>query len=151
MALNFDKHFKIDFGKKNDDYFLKQSIMIGNHLIDILAEKKWNLVLAKGDDFFVTSDNPVILIRPPEIPQFMGTGFQNGIVAIPISPKHCLWITNGKEPSFTAAMKPEGVKSVNRHLMFFANTFLYGHTISQTIQDDFDKTKSGGGQKIIVS
>jgi hypothetical protein len=149
-ALNFDKYFKISYGKKNDDYFLKQSILIGNHLIDALADKNWNLLLT-NNNFFISSDNPVTLVRPPGLPNFYGTGFKNGIVAIPISPKHCLWITNEHEHSYTAIAQSEGVAMVNKHIMFFAQKFVYSHTLSPIIERDFAATSDGAGQAVVIN
>ncbi len=144
--INFDKHFKIGYNKKNDDYFLKQAIKIGDHLIDVLYKKKWHLLLSKDDDFFVTSDNPIAIIRPDNLPKFFGAGFINGILAIPISPSHCLFIVNSKEPSFTARAKSKCVNMINKHMMFYTKQFIYGHILSENVKSQFQYTKADAGQ-----
>ena len=149
--LNFDQHFKVGYGKENDDYFLKQAVLIGNELIDILFKKKWNLLLAKEGLFFVTSDNPIVLLPPPARPPFYGVGFTNGIVAIPISPHHCLFLTDDEEPSFTAPASDKGMVAINDHILFYAHQFVYAHEKSDDIKKRFQMTKAGAGQTIIVS
>ncbi len=148
--LDFDKHFKIGYGKKNDDYFLKQALLLSLELSPIIFRKEWHL-LESDNRVFITSDNPVSLIRPENLPPFYGVGFMNGHIAVPLSPYKCLLLKNGKGGAERLKINRDNVNFFNGHIMFYAHKFVYSNLLSKDIENVFNKTKEGASERVIIS
>jgi len=146
--LNFDKHFKIDYGKENDDYFLKNALLLTQRISPAIFYKEWHL-LESNNRVFVTSDNPVSLIRPENLPQFRGVGFRNGYIAVPISQYKCLLLVTGKGIIKKKANR-ENVDFLNGHTMFYAHKFIYSNMALKDIENNFNKTKEGASEKVVI-
>lgn len=150
--LDFDKHFKIDYSKKaNNDTFLKQSLKLGVEIIPIIFNKEWH-ILESSSRIFITSDNPVTIIRPEGSSIFCGVGLANGHIAVPISPKRCLFLQNGDSslhPTINKVSR-EQVDLINKHIMFYAHKFIYANLISRDIENNFNKTEKGKSEKVIT-
>ena len=153
-ALNFDKHFKIDWGKKNNDYFLKQALLLALKISQQIFYKEWYIVDNQTSRVFITSDNPVILMRPLNLPPFYGLGILNSHIIVPTSPTKALLLRfTGNKPGDPKVVKAnrEFVLSVNRHTMFYAHKFIYSNLLSKDIERDFNMTEDGKSERIVVS
>ncbi|MFH1824403.1 MAG: DUF4238 domain-containing protein [Candidatus Firestonebacteria bacterium] len=149
--LDFDKHFKIGYDKSSNDFFLKQSLLLSLKLSPIIFNKEWHLLESDSGRVFITSDNPVSLIRPENLPPFYGVGFINGHIAVPLSPYKCLLLKNGKDGAEKLKIDRNTVNFFNRHVMFFAHKFVYSSLLSKDTQDDFNKTKEGASEQVIIN
>lgn len=151
QALNFDQYFKIGYGKKNEDFFLKQALLVGVKLAPIIFHKEWHLLENRSSRIFTTSDNPVLLIRPQGLPPIYGVGFANGYIAVPISPSICILLKNDKGGSKKVNANRETVDFINRHTMFFAHKFIYSNILSKDIKSTFNQTKEGASERVIIN
>lgn len=152
-ALNFEKHFKIDWGKKNDDYFLKQSLLLALEISPIIFYKEWHILDNKTSRVFITSDNPVILIRPQGLPPFYGLGIANSHIVVPTSPNKALLLrtTNKRAEDPKIINVNRGfVETINRHTMFYAHKFVYSNLLLKDIQKDFDTTQDGRSERVVI-
>jgi len=62
-----------------------------------IFHKEWHVLDSNCSRVFITSDNPVALIRPENLPPFYGVGIANGHIVMPISPKNVFyWLTETK-------------------------------------------------------
>ena len=151
--LNFDKHFEIDWGKKNNDYFLKQALLTGLEISKDIFYKEWHVVDNQTSRVFITSDNPVALMRPLNLPPFYGSGILNTHIVVPISPTKAILLRftgkKSEEPTIVKANK-DFVLSVNRHIMFYAHKFVYANLFSKDIGKSFSMTKDGKSERVIV-
>ncbi|MBU1164774.1 DUF4238 domain-containing protein [Patescibacteria group bacterium] len=150
--LNFDEHYKVEYGKKNNDFFLKQALELGLKITPIIFNKEWHIIDSAGcGRFFITSDNPVTLIRPKALPGFYGVGIENGFIALPISPTKCIFLKNGNSDSTIKSATRASVDDINHHIMFFAHKFVYSNILSKNFQSEFNLTKEGQSEKVVVS
>lgn len=153
-ALNFDKHFRIDWGKKNNDYFLKQALLLALEISPKIFHKEWHIVDNQTSRIFITSDNPVTLMRPLNLPPFYGLGILNSHIVVPMSPTKALLLRfTGKKVGDPMVLKAnrDFVISVNRYIMYYANKFVYANLLSKDIEKEFSLTEEGKSERIIVS
>jgi len=87
-----------------------------------IFHKEWHVLDSNCSRVFITSDNPVALIRPENLPPFYGVGIANGHIVMPISPKKCLLLVNGDKNPSTIKLNRENVDYINKHLMFFCSS-----------------------------
>ncbi len=150
--LNFDEHYKVKYGKKNDDFFLKQALELGLKITPIIFNKEWHIIdSSECGRFFITSDNPVTLIRPQALPAFYGVGMVNGLIALTVSPTKCIFLKNGSSNPTIMSATRDAVDDVNHHIMFFAHKFIYSNMLSKSFQSEFDLTKDGKSEKVVTS
>jgi hypothetical protein len=149
--LNFDKEFKIEYPRAGDDYFIANGIEIGNKLVPYVFNKSWGLVISNSSRVFITSDNPVILIKPETLPEFRGHGFINSHIYIPLSPKISLVLTTQKEDIDVVKIKREDVDYFNGLIMYYAHQFVYSNLLSKNIDDTFKQTTEGESERVIVN
>ena len=150
--LNFDEHFGLRYsGERNDEAFLRLSLETALEINPIIFNKEWT-IFECDSNAFVTSDNPVAIVRPIGMPGFYGVGIANGNIALPVSPRRCLFLTNGDSsmPPHIEKVSAKEVDFINRHTMFYAHQFLYAHGLLPDVKAQFDKTKSGESEKVIV-
>lgn len=81
------------------NYRIRSMIEVSQPLAEILIGKAWHFMHASKRKSFVTSDNPVTLIPPPDYNPsgFYGIGFGTPgvVIATPLSQKTCLIMTDG--------------------------------------------------------
>lgn len=153
-VLNFDKYFKTDWGKKNDDYFLKQALELAIEIGPIMFYKEWHILDNQTSRLFITSDNPVVMMRPRSLPRFYGLGIANSHIVLPISPNKALLLLNKTKPSTDAkviSVDKKFVTSLNRHTMFYAHRFIFSNFVSKDIEKEFNMTTDGLSEKIQVN
>jgi hypothetical protein len=148
-AVNFDNKFVVDYGNKNDDFFLKYALLVGKSLVPFVFEKRWHLVECISSRKFITSDNPVSVIKSDYSPKSRGAGLSNGYLLVPLSPDTAILMSNGKRAL------PEKIKAgrdmvdyFNKHTMFFAHKFIFSNFASKEFKNQFSKTEEGN--KIIM-
>jgi hypothetical protein len=152
-ALNFDDHFSVGWGRKNDDYFLRQSLLLGLNINQIIFKKDWHVLENETSRAFITSDNPVTLIRPENLPPFYGSGIANSHIVIPLAPRKALLLRN----EYKKIAKPtvikvnrEFVQEVNDHIMFYAHKFIYSNYLSNDFKMGFNMTEDGDSERVIT-
>lgn len=154
QILNFDEHFHIGWGNKNNDYFLKQALSLALEISPKLFYKDWHIIDNQTSRIFITSDNPVILMRPPNLPPYYGSGIINSHIVVPISPTKAILLNPVREkPEKPRIIKASRglVSNINRHTMFYANKFIYANLESEDIKNNFDKTEEGKSERVRVS
>ncbi|MFA5360131.1 MAG: DUF4238 domain-containing protein [Patescibacteria group bacterium] len=147
--LNFDEHFKIKYSKNSDDYFIANGMKVGMELVPYIFDKNWRLLISRGSRVFIISDNPVVLIRPTNLPHFYGNGFANSHIYLPLSPKISLILNTKKGDIKIADVKRENVDYLNSLIMFYAHQFIYLNLLSNNINNLFKQTKEGESEQII--
>jgi hypothetical protein len=113
--------------------------------------KKWHILESNSNRIFITSDNPVSLIRPRNLPPFYGVGFLTGNIAVPFSPYRCLLLKNDENKKGYLKINKDYVNFFNSHTMFYAHKFIYSNLLSKDIENTFNKTKEGASERIIVN
>jgi hypothetical protein len=83
----------IEYGEGADDFFLGTALEIADRVTPLLQGKRWNLLESENASF-ITSDHPVVLVRPEGYPAFVPIGFEQAQVMFPLSPRRCLILSN---------------------------------------------------------
>lgn len=141
---------KYELYSDDDSYFLAKSLILAQDLAPVIFFKEWNILESDSSRVFVTSDNPVSLIRPRDLPQFYGVGFINGLITIPISPKRCLFLKNEKSSKNITRVNRKYVDFINRHTAFYSHKYIYSNIKSRDIQNMFNETVEGEGEKFLI-
>jgi hypothetical protein len=92
-VLENSDDFYIEYGNGADDFFLGTALEIADRVTPLLLGKQWNL-LESDKGSFITSDHPVVLVRPEYCPKFIPIGFDQARVIFPLSPRRCLLLSN---------------------------------------------------------
>jgi len=92
-VLENSDDFYIDYGHGADDFFLGTALEIADRVTPLLLGKQWNL-LESDKGSFITSDHPVVLVRPEYCPELIPIGFDQARVIFPLSPGRCLLLSN---------------------------------------------------------
>jgi hypothetical protein len=110
----------------------------------ILQKKDWQLLIAEGNDYFCTSDFPVVNIlpdRPGHAGQAsIGTGFGRPGVEIffPLTRRTCLLLKDRTRRN--SKMVPGGmVREINKFLMVGARRFIYACEKNNAMEKLFNK------------
>ena len=150
LSEDFDK--KIEFVAKGDeshDFYNVSAIKQALLLSDVINQKYWVLLNVTSQRELITSDNPVVLIKPDN--PVRGMGFGNSDVYLPISPYKALYLVNRQPHLKGIDIKCEGVAELNYHTIHGAHDHLYASGSFQDISEDFAQTKPGQNTKVKVS
>ncbi|MGD0576867.1 MAG: DUF4238 domain-containing protein [Candidatus Staskawiczbacteria bacterium] len=142
--------YKLDWGKKNDNYFLKQAIELGDHIFPTVAMK--DILMLKSEFEFITSDYPVMLISDPSIPPFWAGGFLHSGILFPIGKNTALFLKNPLKPTQPPAadeqivvgykkIAPAFARWVNKTVIGYTERFLFSSSLEPKIKEIFDKTE----------
>lgn len=134
----------------DDSYFIVKSLALAQDIAPVISFKEWNILESDSSRVFVTSDNPVSLIRPRDLPKFNGVGFINGLITIPLSPKRCLFLKNEKSSKNITRVNRKYVDFINRHTAFYSHRYIYSNIKSRDIQNMFNETVEGEGEKFLI-
>ena len=96
-VLENSDDFYIEYGEGAEDFFLGTALGIASTQQNALNAKNWNLLESPAENF-VTSDHPVVLLRPEGFPPLVAIGFEQARILFPISPKRCLILSNESVP-----------------------------------------------------
>lgn len=105
-----------------------QALTFHDHLVPILFEMHWSVMVAPEGRYFITSDNPFVRTMPERHQGLMRGGFLDKHIEVtfPLSPERCLLAHWKKEQPNLGSLPREGVKAVNRLRAVYAERFLYG-------------------------
>jgi hypothetical protein len=136
----------------SDDYNLEQTskgFWLGTvfrtmvALIPTIERMHWVLCVSKGNESFITSDNPVALYDPT--PQMGGVGFAsspNAELTFPINRRVCL-VCRWKGKEGIAHLSPFRVRQLNKRTIWQAYEYVYASERSSKIKNLVDKLHSG--------
>jgi len=117
----------------------------GLKVANILVNKNWILGVRETSKVLVTSDHPVITLRPQGVSEGTRTGIMKGIVCMPVSPDRCLIMFHKK---LKPGLPSKSVDSINQGQMHYAHREIYSHANISGIQNQFNKTKEGEGTEV---
>lgn len=149
-VLEFDEHYGVEV-KGGHEYFLRSAIDLWIDLAPIVFYKEWHFLDSTESRIFATSDNPVILVPPRDLPPFYGSGFANSSIIFPISPSRCLLLKNKKGGPRTIFANRLMVDFVNSRTMYFAHKFIFANLKSRDIERMFSRTTAGESERMIVN
>ncbi len=134
-----EKEYDLDF--EGEEYFLGISIQLGINGVPFILEKTLQIFEIEDDEFFITSDSPVTLLRENKISNPFGLGLLWDSVILPISPSRCIIfsVLDGAKEEILECKK-EKVNLINNNTIKYAHKFLFGYIYSDEIQDIFNKT-----------
>lgn len=145
--LNLDKlNLQITGGK---GYFFKHAAETAQDITDIfLKEKGLFLLVSRDSRVFITSDNPVILQVPPDIPSQLAGGYKYGTILVTISPQVCLIFRSRPLKRQVIEISPSQVDYINNSIMKSAKRQIYSNLSSKSIKQRYDLSTSGEDSKV---
>jgi hypothetical protein len=144
-----EKRYNVDFGNKG--YFLGQGIKIAQELAQWFYERKhWHLLVSDSERVFLTSDNPVSIFRPVNVPPAMSAGYRNGTLLIPISPKLALLLRDLPHDKQKIKLSRDRVDRLNQNTMDFSTNYVFSNLKSKQIHSRYARTETGRYEKTTV-
>lgn len=144
--LHYAKDIACSFEKSCGEMCVSQSFFhvsglpTRTHIIgESLLTRYWHTIEAPHGSYFLISDCPVVTYEVRNGRPFPGTGFgnENTVALLPISPRQ-LWVACPKQMEWRSELTPDGVNSVNRLIVQFADRNVYANVESQEIQQLVD-------------
>lgn len=143
--------FFIEESEGADDWHLGTELEMTLILSNILRKKSWHIVESSTSRVFITSDNPVTLLPPSVDFDFRrGLGFENAIVALPLTPKRCLLMSDRPGRADIIQVGRPSVNEVNEKIIYNAHKQVFSNLLSKEHQGAFDKTVEGANTKVAV-
>lgn len=127
-------------------HYLQTAMELSNELADILySAKNWHFLIADGNRHFITSDDPVVLQSPQNVPKIYSGGFMYGTVILPLSPLYCLLLRNEPLGRNTIRLRGSEVAKINSSIARNAERFVFSHISATSIKKIVDATKPREG------
>lgn len=151
-ALRFEEHFKLEArGDEFHDLLFLECVLGAQIAIPYVRSKQWILLNSTSTkEVFITSDNPVAVIPPPNHSRHLGVGFGNGWIYLPISPKRALLLLNEKPFKPRLDVKRHVVADLNNWIISAAHQSVFSNIYSAEIEKAFNCTREGENTEIIV-
>lgn len=108
-------------------------------IIEVLAARKWSLLVSSGEAEFICCDHPVTLTsarRPPHPVYPFGLAEQGTIVVVPLSKRMALWGELEGPHGLTIPVDAASVAGTNRTVLASAVSFAYASSEAALIQWD---------------
>jgi len=118
-------------------YFLKMALRQSTLLKKMAYEKKWHILIAEGNDFFITSDNPLVIQASRDFPVLQNAGFMNGTIILTLSPKIALLLRNNPSLSDVINLTKDQVDSVNKSVMKNSDDCIFSNINSEQLLSDY--------------
>ena len=143
------KHYKFQYERRKNGHILKAMFESAEMLAPIILYKKWE-ILECTNEVFVTSDNPLTLMKPAAMPDEEVEGFLNLKIVLPFSPSRCLILDRGRVSGRFDVHQADRqrVLNLNRSTMFNAYRELYSNRYSTGIKKAFNRTKDDESEKV---
>jgi len=150
--LDIDNRFNLEFTEESDDFFLKTELEVVMEIVPFFYGKHWHIIKSSTSRVFATSDHPVVLLPPSEgYSPYWGLGLVNAIIALPLTPKRCLFMSDKPGKADVIEVSRESVNTVNQFIFRHAHKQVFANMFSQEFQTAFDKTTPGANTKVAVS
>jgi Protein of unknown function (DUF4238) len=152
FADGITRHYKFEYGRKEQGYILKEMFESAEMLAPTILYKRWK-ILECLHEVFVTSDNPLTLMQPIDMPFQEVEGFLNLKIVLPIAPSRCLVLDNGtvSRAIEVVAVDRQRVLNINRSTMFNAHREIYSNRNSQRIKKALSRTIEGESEKVYIN
>lgn len=139
-------NFEITGGKGK---FFKHAAETAVKLTDIFyKEKGLFLLVSNNERVFITSDNPVVLQIPPDIPWWLAGGYKYGTVIVTISPQVCLVLRSRPLKQEVIYINATQVDGINNSIMKSARRQVYSNLSSKSIKQRYDLCSVGEDSKV---
>ena len=94
MTLDPEKNFVTSLVGDVEDFSLQEAFCSGEMITQSFLRKHWILVEAPLKTFFMTSDNPVVVLAPVNLQPGMVINYFNAPVLIPVNPSRAFLLSN---------------------------------------------------------
>ncbi|MEC0094349.1 DUF4238 domain-containing protein [Paenibacillus macquariensis] len=106
-------------------------IDLAEKISEVIFNMRWEFLIAPSGVYFVTSDNPVVLLNPKNTSNFFGDGFRSSPsveMTFPLSPKCCLLGTWPKGKERYKLVTSERVRAINLRTCNSSSKHVYSCT-----------------------
>jgi len=118
-------------------YFLIKAIKQAPQLAKMAFEKKWHILIAEGNDVFITSDNPLIIQASRDFPILQNAGFKYGTIILTLSPKTALLLRNNPSLPDVIKLTKDQIDSVNKSVIKNSDDCILSNINSEQLLSDY--------------
>ena len=136
---------------EDSPYFLGSSLQHALELFPYVVSKQYHLLKNDSSRVLITSDCPLVIIKPPGYPEELGIGIANGFLALPISPSRCLLLHAYSRARITERLTRGHVDFLNSHQMHYAYKFIFANLYSKDLQQSFNVGEDGQSIAVKIS
>lgn len=147
-TLDPEKNFITSLVGDVEDFSLEQAFRSGERITQAFLRKHWILIEAPSTTFFMTSDNPVVVLAPVNLRPGTDINYFNASVLIPISPKRALLLSNHVATDGVWMPSPTQMSNLVRQIILFGYESIFAHRLSHVIQELFESVPFGEITKV---
>jgi hypothetical protein len=141
--LSPDKHFNFDLNGEVDDFTIQQTLKAGEYLAGFLLKKHWTLVEPPAIEYFITSDNPFLVLAPKPYVRGMEVSPRNSDCLFPLSPRRALLFSNTFKHDGLYRFGKKRMASWLKQFIWFGYDRLFASFVCESIKEEFDKVPAG--------
>jgi hypothetical protein len=131
-----------------EDFSLQQAFSSGELITQAFLRKHWILIEASSTAFFMTSDNPVVVLAPVNLRPGMDINYFNSSVLIPISPKRAFFLSNNVATDGVWVPSPIDMDRLVRQIILFGYESVFADRLSPKIKKLFESVPFGEITKV---
>ncbi len=141
--LHPDKNFTFSLKGDTEDFSLQRVFKAAEFLTNMLLPKHLVLVEAPPSDFFITSDNPFLVLVPKPYIRGMEVSPVNADCLFPISPHRALLFSNTLQHNGVYRIGKKRMANWLSQFIWFGYERLFASFSSDSIQAEFDRVPAG--------
>ena len=143
VPLDPEKNFVTSLVGDVEDFSLQEAFRSGERITQSVLRKHWILVEAPQKTFFMTSDNPVVVLAPVNLQPGMVINYFNASVLIPVSPSRAFLLSNNIATDGVWMPGPAEMSNLVRQIILFGYQNIFAHRSSHRIQKLFESVPFG--------
>lgn len=137
-TLDPEKNLVISLVGDVEDFSLQQAFRSGEMITQSFLRKHWILVEAPVKTFFMTSDNPVVVLAPVNLRPGMVINYFTSSVLIPVSPARAFLLSNNVATDGVWVPSPHQMSNLVRQIVLFGYQNVFADRLSDGIQRLFE-------------
>lgn len=148
VTLDPEKNLVTSLVGDVEDFSLQQAFRSGEMITQAFLRKHWILMEAPPTTFFMTSDNPVVVLAPGNLRPGMTINYFNASVLIPVSPRRAFLLSNNMATDGVWVPSPTEMNKLARQIILFGHERIFAHRLSHRIQELFESVPFGEITKV---
>ncbi len=147
-TLDAEKNLVVSLVGDVEDFSLQEAFRSGEMITQGFLRKHWILVEAPLKTFFVTSDNPVVVLAPVNLRPGMIINYFNASIFIPVSPARAFLLSNNVATDGIWVPSLAEMSNLVRQIVLFGYQNIFADRLSNRIQELFESVPFGEISKV---
>ena len=137
--------------RKTHEGLIETALELAEDTEAVIEGRNWRLLESTTSRVFVTSDNPVVLIRHEAESFWQPIGLRRGSVLLPLSPKRCLLIDDDRRGDTIIPVDREKADRINQLVIVNAQEAVFANLSSKTLASAFESIRIAFATDIGIS